>query len=521
MKRTILVVALAFGFVLNGGIVEETKSKPVFAGAVKFAPFQDLLHKAGDLGLAINNPIMPTLLMGSCQQQLVKAFGRFRNDDPIYIFNYAMCPAWEIVAKDSNKGNADDVVSMAVIYPSVNQAAKMILNHPGAKRDADGVIKLLPAEGRPNDTYVFYTKDGRYCAFADSAAVAKKAIADFHEVTAQGNWFEKKVIAEAYVNKLGFSTMLLLGKTDDANLLTMLEAEGKASEELAEISKHEKAFRQEFIKEYDGFRVSIDFNKLGLNFSGTIFPSKEAKVCDCKGMGLPKMAFEKIPAGTSFYFAGYEGILKKANQQSAGMKEIFLQYVKMFTTEKYVKFFEELDSSFKALPKLNDKDWKSVRLAFNDKFEPYVDMVVSKDGALSENCVAGKKFKPAATKETKTGGASEYFEALPEAKKNAPSSVFFMRPYAFVKDVIFPASFVTKNAKQIEEYKSLMKSMPPVEENSALACAGWLDKDGKYRVLMRLTIGEIKNYGAAFNAFMEASLMNQVEQKQDSNKETK
>ncbi len=517
MKRVVLIAALACVCVLYGGIVEETKSKPVFAGAVKFSPFQNWLHKAGDLGLAINNPIMPTLLMGSCQQQLVKTYGRFRNDDPIYLFNYAMCPAWEMVAKDPDKGSAEDVVSFAIVYPSVNQAAKMILNHPGAKRDADGVIKLLPAEGRAQETYVCYTKDGRYCAFAESAVVAKKAIADFHDVEALGNWSAKNALAEAYVNKLGFSTMLLLGKTDDMSLLEKLDKDSgeleKITKQMAEISENEKLLRQEILKEYDGFRISVDFNKRGLDLSGTVFPSKGASACECRGMGLPAPAFEKIPANAPFFFAGYEGVLKRANRQSADVSSILLQYVKMLVSEKYGEFIGELEGYFKTQPVLNDKDWKCAWVAFNDKYDPYVDMVVSKGGTLSENCIAGKKFKPAAPKKGKVGGVSNYFEAVPEAKKNAPSSVFFMAPYALVKDVIFPASFAANNSGQIEEYKALMKSMPPVEKNSALACAGWLDKDGKYRVLIRLTIGEIKNYGAAFNAFMEASLMNQIEQK--------
>ncbi len=513
-KRTVLFAAFICGSVLSAGIVEKTKSAPEFAGVVRFAAFQDLMSKATELGIAINNPIMPTLLMGSCQQQLVKSYGRFRNDDPIYLFYYVQVPAREMVAKDSNPGTVDEVVHTAVVYPGVNQSAKMILNHPGAKRDADGVIKLLPAEGRPNDTYVFFTKNGRYCAFADSPSIAKKAIADFDRMTEDGKLSGKKGMVEVFVNKPGFSAMMLLTKADESGVLETLGKDEKElkeiSQQLADISGHEKMLRRQIVKEYDGFTAVLDFNRQGLDLSVVAVPSKDAEKCDCRGMGLPDVAFEKIPAGSPFFFAGYEGILKKTARQGADLPALLFKYIRMFSDVKHEKFFNELEQSFAGLPELGDKDWKCVWGTFNEKYEPCVDMVFSKDGKTSESRIAGKGVKTAVPENSKVTWASNYWEALPEAKKQAPSSAFLVMPYAFVKDVVFPSLGASKNSRQVKEYESLMAEMPPVEKNSALAGAGWLEKDGGYRILMRLTIGEIKNYGAAFNAFMEASLMGGV-----------
>ena len=61
--------------------------------------------------------------------------------------------------------------------------------------------------------------------------------------------------------------------------------------------------------------------------------------------------------------------------------------------------------------------------------------------------------------------------------------------------------------KDAKQYKAMMDAMPPPEANSAIAGARWTDANGSLRSLLRITTGELKNFGAAFNAFTAASLV--------------
>jgi hypothetical protein len=60
--------------------------------------------------------------------------------------------------------------------------------------------------------------------------------------------------------------------------------------------------------------------------------------------------------------------------------------------------------------------------------------------------------------------------------------------------------------KDADQYKAIIAAMPPPEANSAIVGASWTDANGAVRSLLRITAGEVKNLGAAFNAFTAASL---------------
>ena len=84
MKKTMTTVWIAAAaLTLAAGIVEETKSSPVLAGTAQIAPLGEVTQKVTALGTLIGNPIVPTLLLTSGQQQLVERYGRLRADAPV------------------------------------------------------------------------------------------------------------------------------------------------------------------------------------------------------------------------------------------------------------------------------------------------------------------------------------------------------------------------------------------------------------------------------------------------------
>ena len=167
MKKTMMTVwAAAASLALAAGIVEETKSQPVLAGTAQIAPLGEVTQKVASLGTLIGNPIVPTLLLTSGQQQLVDRYGRLRADAPVTWFAYVQTPAWEIAATNLDQVAIEDMFDHVLVYPSADGPANLLLKHPGATKDADGTIHLLPSKDNPNDTYVKYAADNRCCAFA-------------------------------------------------------------------------------------------------------------------------------------------------------------------------------------------------------------------------------------------------------------------------------------------------------------------------------------------------------------------
>jgi hypothetical protein len=108
----------------------------------------------------------------------------------------------------------------------------------------------------------------------------------------------------------------------------------------------------------------------------------------------------------------------------------------------------------------------------------------------------------------KGDGEARLAAALPEVAKDRPTSVFYMTPYAFIRDVVLP--IVAKSAPKAErmQYEMMIKAMVPSMPNSALAVASWTEKDGSEKGVVRITANELKSLGVIFNTFTAATLAN-------------
>ena len=84
--------------------------------------------------------------------------------------------------------------------------------------------------------------------------------------------------------------------------------------------------------------------------------------------------------------------------------------------------------------------------------------------------------------------------------------VFDLELYSLVRDAALPTMARVSKKKDARQYKAIKAAMPPPEPNSAIVGASWTDANGSLRSLLRITVGELKNFGAAFNAFTAASL---------------
>lgn len=120
-----------------------------------------------------------------------------------------------------------------------------------------------------------------------------------------------------------------------------------------------------------------------------------------------------------------------------------------------------------------------------------VDMVFATQGASATPPLPGK-------------GAERLFAVVPEARRNDTTGYFYMRPYAFTRDILLPILIKCADKDEVQEYQGISALMPPALPNSALAAAIWKGKDGSAEFALRLTADEIKNVGIAVNAINTA-----------------
>lgn len=132
------------------------------------------------------------------------------------------------------------------------------------------------------------------------------------------------------------------------------------------------------------------------------------------------------------------------------------------------------------------------------------DFMSSVDGKSERQLIAKPDFKLPVANPSK--GGNPIGAALPEIEKDRPASVLYFTPYAFTRNVLLPTLAKFAKTEDAQQYRTMIMAMAEPEANSAIAGAGWCEANGSYRWLLRVTANELKNFGAAFNAFTAASM---------------
>ena len=124
------------------------------AEVTEVAPLASLTSKAVTLGTLLANPLLPALLVSSLQQNITASYCRLRSDKPLF---------WVVPS-----GGISESVP---VLPCSEGIAQFTLNHPGSVRNSDGSVRLLAAEGRPDEMFAVFDQNDGYAAFALAAAV--------------------------------------------------------------------------------------------------------------------------------------------------------------------------------------------------------------------------------------------------------------------------------------------------------------------------------------------------------------
>ncbi len=605
MKR-VLFWTLVCVLGAQAGLVEETKSRPVLAGAVVLAPFETVSAKVTNLGATINNPLVPMLVCTALQQQLTQTYGAFRSDAPMGWLSYVQTPAFDIAATNDDRVAVADLAEMVFVYPSVDKAAGMLLNNPGSTKTPDGAIRLLPSETRPKELYARFTADGRHCAFASSAALAAQALADFAKIDRSDAPGGTRPLATVSVTTRGLTVIASHDRGLDVAVQTEKKeasaaaVERKVQEMLTARNKRQMAQ----LGQLAGIEMTLDLDAQGLSLVGKA-QAKPGRATATAGFRLPAGAFDRLPssamlfgAGSVYDMSGYTSAADftadrtflmafveclpelAAQDKSKSVSQTFAVELKNVLTEALAAFPVPAATDWEATAVVCDTarhpalvsvgeraaatQWNAVgdkmmaRLvtclekAFpKTKFltvagagdyridcHAVIDHAGAQAGikptdAAAKDLADGKKnladilggamlqvrttgegtayqttlaysgFKPAAGGTTPEARLAA---ALPEVAKERPSAAFYATPYAFVRDVVLPIVVKLTEKETSEQCAAMMKAMTPAAANSAWAGATWNDADGSIRFVSRITSNELKNFGAAFNAFTAASM---------------
>lgn len=153
--RLLLAVAAA--------MVAVADVRAAYPWLVEMRSFDAFQSRQAAIGKTVGNAMLPMMLVSFCQQRLIKMFGKMRAADPVRWVGYP-----------SGKGQFD----VALVYPTVDKVAKMVLNHPGAEKVSESTVFLPEDEGRLMPTYAAFNEDFSYCAFARTPELAKRAVAE-------------------------------------------------------------------------------------------------------------------------------------------------------------------------------------------------------------------------------------------------------------------------------------------------------------------------------------------------------
>ena len=614
MKRIVVIAGFCAALTAPAGIVEETNSHPELAGTLTIAPFRDITAKVSSLGTLIGNQTVATLMLTAGQQQVVDKLGRFRSDSPFMFLFYVQTPAWDIAATNADEVAIEDLCAPVLVYPSSDGPATLVLNHPGATNRADGTVHLLPSEKIPFETYVKYSKDGRFCAYAMSPELAALGLADFDKLNAarpgamypltRFELFERGLSAIARFESAAMeyvqeATEASKGGSEDPGALELLRS----------LNGNQKASLQEFfqqLKQMMSYALVLDYDSAGLKVEGVTRRKPGCPQNAC--VPLPAGALDHAPSNAFFsFFYNLVYVYEDETKFRAKMKDAAVivdqltaqvcgQLAKEEDGKKYVGFAADIGKLLAQACRTaiypSKDDWQGMSFACDHEQHPYfktssrlrqMDVAKAYSDGLCDSVVAAfekqwpgkgilvkvpggvsydwhamidqigrdagvqpgdkddKDLQAAKQKivqilgSAKTTGTTSWgkeiadsclgspslgalsgtgtirtgearmIAAMPEMKDRRPVLAGYLAPYSFVRESVLAIAAKVADPEVGMQCQQLQKTLPPAEKDSAWAFAAWSDPQGS-RGIFRITANELKNYGAAFNAYMLSSM---------------
>ena len=279
--------------------VEGARPQPELLGSIEFASFSAFQQKVVDLGATINNPVVSMMACPTVQNALTEKFGKFRQDETILLLCYADTAALR-KALATDMGDADDALEAVLLYPCAEGPKEFIDSHPEAQKKSDGTIEL------EDGIVAQYSADGRLCAFASSADMAKRALAAASLSKAAVHPLVRMDVTETGLGLFADYHQ----KLTEAQTKELLESQKAGTNQTADLIasfakiQQTMALRQNAkIRSFARLMMSMDLDETGFVFKGKAMAKPGVPVSPAAGFKLPAGALDAMPAGAPLFVA--------------------------------------------------------------------------------------------------------------------------------------------------------------------------------------------------------------------------
>ena len=470
-----------------------------FAAKEKVATVQidnmtGLVQSCTKLGEMLGNPMVVSMVTGAlANNPAAEYFGPMRADAGVSVVLGVYLDAAKLGCTNEN----DEVVAYTVVYPVVGGKAKFMKLHEDAK-EQDGVIRV------DDDEFTAFSDDGKWATKADTAELAKSALADV-EIA------QKKMggnVARVRVNQKGLNALA--------------EAIDKAIKE--EKSAKSADWLKPLVESIRGATAAVGAMKVsdsGIDFTGSLKAASDSALAKFGKTSLGADHLKFAAKDAVYARAIAPGGTMRSNQPIDEQMKLVFKLIKDIGVDldkflayavkgddlrivgdvksaiDYFKGAETNGLKAAVMKKAGDKDFME-RL-----FGEYAE-ATNKNLAF-EPCTQALNLSFAIRGYTGAASLAERFVAtLPEAAAKKPFDCAFISYVSVVKAII-PAISESLDEEQRAMAQPLLVQLPK-ESKGGIASATWREGE-TFKALCRVSADEIKGIGSLVNVGMSFAMM--------------
>lgn len=402
MKRLMMIAWMAAA---AGLVAAEAAPKQHLVAAAYVAPFTEITQTATALGTMFNQPLMPAVAMAAAQQSLAKEYGPINAAEPAYALVYVDTAKVAALDLEGGTPDVDGIADVALLYPVSGGENALMTANAGAQKDSSGVIKL--AGKKKPFKYAKFTADGKFCAFAKSAALAARAGGD---VARAKDWLKspKPALTRLYLNSRGIDAVAVFCEKMYKAQEKGLNSEGvdaTLASSLRAVQAYQRKSVMKTLRSLGNVKVALGFDDRGLAIWGGASLRKGAAPFLPAGTAMAGKALDQIPAGAGFTLAQNTLASMQGGDVSEGVEVIsgliasLRDMLKKSDNKNLAKYKQTLDdlmvavldmyASFKDV-KIVPSDWASFSLAFDAQKRPAILARGQGDKSPAVNAAPGK-----------------------------------------------------------------------------------------------------------------------------------
>ena len=470
-----------------------------FAAKEKVATVQidnmtGLVRSCTKFGEMLGNPMAASMVTGAlANNPAVEYFGPMRADAGVSVVLGVYLDAAKLGCTNEN----DEVVAYTVVYPVVGGKEKFLKLHEDAK-ELDGVICV------DDDEFTAFSDDGKWATKADTAELAKFALADV-EIA------QKKMgcnVARVRVNQKGMNALAA--------------AIDKAIKE--EKSANSADWLKPLVESIRGATAAVGAMKVsdsGIDFTGSLKASSDSALTKFGKTSLGADHLKFAAKDAVYARAIAPGGTMRSNQPIDEQMKLVFKLIKDIGVDldkflayavkgddlrivgdvksaiDYFKGAETNGLKAAVMKKAGDKDF------MEHLFGEYAE-ATNKNLAF-EPCTQALNLSFAIRGYTGAASLAERFVAtLPEAAAKKPFDCAFISYVSVVKAII-PAISESLDEEQRAMVQPLLVQLPK-ESKGGIASATWREGE-TFKALCRVSADEIKGIGSLVNVGMSFAMM--------------